>query len=58
LGQTPRELTPDVSARHAFGAELRRWRGLRALSQDGLGRLVLHSGDMISKVEKAARWPT
>ena len=28
------------------------------MSQDELGRLVLHSGDMISKVEKAARWPT
>lgn len=58
MGQTPRELTPTVSARHAYGAELRRWRTLRGLSQDELGRLVMHSGDMISKVEKAARWPT
>jgi transcriptional regulator with XRE-family HTH domain len=58
VGQTPRELTPDVSARHAFGAALRRWRTSRGLSQDELGRLVLHSGDTISKVEKAARWPT
>src|SRR5262245_33619326 len=58
MAQVPRELTPDASARHAFGAELRRLRTSRGLSQDELGRLVLHSGDMISKVEKATRWPT
>ena len=32
VGQQPRELTPNVSARHLFGAELRLWRELRGLS--------------------------
>jgi hypothetical protein len=58
MGQTPRVLTPYQSAQHFFGAELRRWRTLRGLSQDALGRLVLHSGDMIGKVEKAVRSPS
>jgi transcriptional regulator with XRE-family HTH domain len=58
MAQLPKVLTPAESARHLFGAELRRWRSLRGLSQAELGRLALSSGDMIGKVEKAERWPT
>ena len=58
MAQVPRELTPGESALHFFGAELRHWRTLRGFSQDALGRLVLHSGDTIAKVEKAARCPS
>ena len=58
MGQAPRELTPDKSARNFFGSELRHWRTTRDLSQDRLGSLVAYSGDLIGKLEKAERWPT
>jgi len=57
MGQTARRLTPEVSARQRFGAELRRRRLARGLSQDSLGRLVHVSGDLLAKLEKAQRWP-
>lgn len=57
MGQAPRELMPSRSALDYFGAQLRRWRVARGLSQDQLGRLTHHSGSMIGKVEKALRRP-
>jgi WD40 repeat protein len=54
----PRELRPHESVQAFFGAELRHWMTAKGYSQDELGRLTLHSGDTISKVEKAVRWPT
>ena len=57
MGQEPRDLSPHLSPRHFFGAELRHWRELHDLSQDHLGRLVHASGDTIGKIEKAQRWP-
>jgi transcriptional regulator with XRE-family HTH domain len=56
--QAARELNPDLSARHRFGAELRRWRTARGLSQAGLARLIYVSPDLIGKIEKAERWPS
>ncbi|MGH3914322.1 MAG: helix-turn-helix domain-containing protein, partial [Pseudonocardiaceae bacterium] len=58
VGQIPRELTPYVSVRHFFGAELRRCRLGAGLSHDRLGALINYSGDLIGKVEKAERAPT
>ncbi len=58
MAQTPRELTPYVSLRHFFGAELRQWRQLAHLSHDRLGSQINFSGDLIGKVEKAERAPT
>jgi transcriptional regulator with XRE-family HTH domain len=58
MGQVPRELTPSRSARDLFGAELRYWRERAGLSQARLGKVVLHSGDLIARVEKAERWPS
>ncbi len=58
MAQAPRTLQPYSSLRHFFGAELRRWRAVRGLSQDELGRRTHHSGDLIGKVEKAQRRPT
>ena len=55
MGQSPRELDPTRSARDFFGAELRRRRSARGLSQAELGRLTHHSGHTIGKVEKAQR---
>ncbi|MGH3943418.1 MAG: helix-turn-helix transcriptional regulator [Pseudonocardiaceae bacterium] len=58
MGQRPRELTPLESALHSFGAELRYWRTLRELSQAGLGQLTHDSSALISKIEKAERFPS
>ncbi|MGH3929979.1 MAG: helix-turn-helix domain-containing protein, partial [Pseudonocardiaceae bacterium] len=58
MAQTPRVLTPYVSLRHFFGAELRQWREVAGLSHDRLGVLINFSGDLIGKVEKAERAPT
>lgn len=57
MPQAPRRLSPYDSMLNFFGAELRHWREVRGLSQDALGRLVHVSGDTLSKVEKASRWP-
>lgn len=53
----PRALTPGLSARHRFGAELRRLRQQAHLSPAKLGDRVHYSGDTIMKIEKAQRWP-
>lgn len=58
MAQAPRKLSPTDSAQHFFGAELRHWRELRGLSQDQLGARVFTSGDTLSKVEKATRFPS
>ena len=41
MATPPKALTPEASPRHRFGAELRRWRELRGLSQRRPERLVL-----------------
>lgn len=58
MGRRARELTPQASVRDRFGAELRRWRTTRGLTQSALGELVWHSAEVVAKVEKAERWPT
>lgn len=57
MPQKPRPLDPDASAAAFFGAELRRLRLARGLSQARLGQLAHVSGDLIGKVEKAERRP-
>src|SRR6266702_1610384 len=58
MATPPKALTPEASPRHRFGAELRRWRELRGLSQRRVAELVLHSEETVGKVERAERWPT
>jgi len=58
MAQAPRSLSPQLSARHAFGAAVRELRIRRGLSQADLGALVFVSKDQIGKIEKALRWPT
>ena len=58
MGRPGRVLTPEVSERHRFGAELRRWRLGRRLTQQGLGALVWQSPEILAKVEKGQRWPS
>lgn len=53
-----RRLTPEASPRHRFGAEVRRWRERRGLSQRALAELVWHSEETVAKIEKAERWPS
>lgn len=58
MAQALRPLRPELSPRHRFGAELRRWRQLRGLSQAALARVAYVSPALVGKVEKAERWPT
>ncbi len=58
MGRWPRDLTPEASVRDRFGAELRRWRLARGLTQHALAGLIWHSQELLAKVEKAERWPT
>jgi transcriptional regulator with XRE-family HTH domain/tetratricopeptide (TPR) repeat protein len=46
-----------LSVKHYFGAELRRFRVARRLSQAALGAATHVSADLIAKIEKAERWP-
>lgn len=57
MGRPGRVLTPEASALARFGAEVRRWRLLRGLTQAGLARWVWYSAEAVAKVEKAERWP-
>jgi transcriptional regulator with XRE-family HTH domain len=58
MGRPPRLLTPQASAGHRFGAELRRWRLARRLTQRALAQRVWHSQEIVAKVEKGERWPS
>ncbi|HEV2374111.1 MAG TPA: helix-turn-helix transcriptional regulator [Streptosporangiaceae bacterium] len=44
--------------RDRFGAELRRWRTERRLTQRSLARQVWHSQESVAKIEKGERWPS
>jgi transcriptional regulator with XRE-family HTH domain len=57
VAQSPRILDPHLSVKHFFGAELRRFREARNLSQAALGTAAHASADLIAKIEKAQRWP-
>lgn len=58
MGRPARALTPGLSLRHQFGAELRRWRTERGLTHARLGDQVWHSAETVAKVEKSERWPS
>ncbi|HLL66954.1 MAG TPA: helix-turn-helix transcriptional regulator [Micromonosporaceae bacterium] len=57
MAQKPRPLQPHLSAAHLLGARLRDHRVRHGLSQNGLGRLIHVSGDLVGKVEKGERRP-
>jgi len=57
VGQRPKELHPELSTLHTFGARLRLLREQRGLSQSALGRLTYCSGHLIGKIEKGERRP-
>ncbi|GIH68780.1 helix-turn-helix domain-containing protein [Sphaerimonospora thailandensis] len=53
-----REIDPAGSSRAQLGAEIRRLRTERGLSQAGLGRLIHCSADLVRRVETTERFPT
>ncbi|MFE0022363.1 helix-turn-helix domain-containing protein [Amycolatopsis sp. NPDC059021] len=53
MAQRPKELTPNASPRHFFGAELRSRRGKRSLAD--LGRALHCDASYLARVEKADR---
>lgn len=57
-GRPLRTLTPSLSRRHAFGAEVRRLRLIRNWSQRRLADAIFYSPEIVSKIERAERWPT
>ncbi|MFG2002104.1 helix-turn-helix domain-containing protein [Spirillospora sp. NPDC048911] len=57
MARPERRLTPEKSALHRFGYELREWRKSRRLSQAKLAVKVHVSDDTIQKVETADRKP-
>ncbi len=62
VGQEPRELTPNASAAHLFGAELRRWRERQGLSLARLCECFERAGRRVdvgylARVERGERLP-
>jgi transcriptional regulator with XRE-family HTH domain len=57
VSRPERVLTPDRSAVHRFGYELRQWRKARGLSLAKLAKLMLVSEDLLQKVETGDRRP-
>ncbi|MPY53462.1 helix-turn-helix domain-containing protein [Streptomyces acidicola] len=53
----PRELTPDRSARHLFGAKMRAYRERAAISLESLSDVVKISRSHLSRIETAESMP-
>ncbi|MCP2326955.1 transcriptional regulator with XRE-family HTH domain [Hamadaea flava] len=53
-----RQLAPNLSAQHFFGAELRHRRTEAGLSQAALAGKVFVTANMVAKVEAAQRFPS
>ncbi|WP_103503784.1 MULTISPECIES: helix-turn-helix transcriptional regulator [unclassified Streptomyces] len=53
MGARPKQLTPDKSARHMFGAKLRHYREAAGLSLEALAQQVASSRSQLSRIESA-----
>ncbi|MEU1378156.1 helix-turn-helix transcriptional regulator [Streptomyces triculaminicus] len=53
MARRVRELTPEKSARHLFGAEIRRRREQAGMTLDGLSEVVRYSRSHLSRIEIA-----
>lgn len=58
MGQRPRKLSPELSAHHKFGAELRLHRNKSGLSMARLGGKIYFSPETIGRVERGERKPS
>ncbi|MFI5758254.1 Scr1 family TA system antitoxin-like transcriptional regulator [Streptomyces sp. NPDC051569] len=57
MARPARELTPDLSARHLFGAKMRSFREKAGLTLEGLAGVVLVSKSHLSRIETAEYMP-
>src|SRR4051812_16290342 len=57
MAPRPRELTPDRSARHLFGAKMRAYRERAAMSLEGLSDVVNISRSHLARIETAEVLP-
>lgn len=57
MGQRRRQLMPEQSALHLWGAELRAWRDRHGLSLAGLRELVRYDPSYLARLERAERFP-
>ncbi|MBB1246842.1 helix-turn-helix transcriptional regulator [Streptomyces durbertensis] len=53
MARPPRELTPERSIRHLFGAEMRRYREAAGMSLERLAEIVRSSRSNLSRIETA-----
>ena len=58
MGQQRSALTPERSALHLWGSELRALRDRRGLSLSRLGRLVRYDAVYLGRFERAERFPS
>src|SRR5580704_450142 len=58
MGRKRRELTPDQSAVHRWGAELRALRDQRRLSLAGLSRLARYDASYLGRLERGDQFAT
>src|ERR1700722_11420999 len=58
MGRERRVLTPDQSAVHRWGWELRSLRDERGLSLAGLGRLARYDASYLSRLERGDQFAT
>jgi len=58
MAQALKTLEPTTSPLHFFGSEVRRLRQHLEMSQAELGRKLLHSKDLVGKIEAAQRVPS
>ncbi|MET9734966.1 helix-turn-helix transcriptional regulator [Streptomyces sp. NPDC006458] len=57
MGARPRELTPDRSARHLFGAKMRSYRERAGMSLEALSGVINISKSHVSRIETAEAMP-
>ncbi|MFE5870041.1 Scr1 family TA system antitoxin-like transcriptional regulator, partial [Streptomyces roseifaciens] len=57
MARTPRKLTPDRSARHLFGADLRHRREAAGMTLEKLAEVVRYSRSHLARIETAEHVP-
>ncbi|MFI9570595.1 helix-turn-helix domain-containing protein [Microbispora rosea] len=57
MGQPRKELTPERSPLHLWGAELRAWRDRRGLSLARMGQLIRYNPSYLARIERGERKP-
>jgi len=58
MSRRAKDPNPTLSLSHYFGAEIRRRRDQHGMTQQELAARLLHSPDLVRKVESAQRFPS